>query len=45
VPLDVPIVTCVTDVATNPLDALTGVQNCTTVSTTSTTTTTVAPAP
>jgi hypothetical protein len=45
VPLDQPIVSCVTDVVTNPLGVLTQAQTCTTTSTTTTTTTTVAPAP
>jgi hypothetical protein len=45
VPLDQPIITCVTDVLANPLGVLTTTQTCTTTSTTLTTTTTVAPAP
>jgi hypothetical protein len=45
VPLDQPIISCVTDLVTNPLGVLTQAQTCTTTSTTTTTTTTVAPAP
>jgi hypothetical protein len=45
VPLDQPIISCVTDLVTNPLGALTQAQTCTTTSTRTTTTTTGAPAP
>lgn len=48
VPLDRPIITCVTDLVKNPLGVLTQQQTCTTTSTTTTTTTTtttVAPVP
>jgi len=45
VPLDQPIITCVTDAVADLLGVVEQVQTCTTTSTTPTTTTTVAPAP
>jgi hypothetical protein len=45
VPLDQPIVTCVTDAVSNLLGVVEQVETCTTTSTTTTTTTTLAPAP
>jgi hypothetical protein len=45
VPLATPIVSCVTNLVTDPLGALTQQQVCTTTSTTMSRTTSVAPAP